>query len=76
MGLYGANQFFISKLVIVKTETIVSENITNINTNNSFIPFVSRNFKKLPDWLKSLLIGYATYYSIKYFYPDFLADRC
>ena len=74
MGLYGANQFFISKLVIVKTETIVSENTTNINTNNSFIPFVSRN--KLPDWLKSLLIGYATYYSIKYFYPDFLADRC
>ena len=40
------------------------------------IPFISRNFKKLPDWLKSLLIGYATYYSIKYFYPDFLADRC
>ena len=76
--MYGANRFFNSKLVIVKTETIVSENTTNINTNtnNSFIPFISRNFKKLPDWLKSLLIGYATYYSIKYFYPDFLADRC
>ena len=54
LDLYGANQnqFFISKLVIVKTETIVSENTTNINTNNYFIPFVSRNFKKLPDWLK------------------------
>ena len=50
--MYGPHQIFNSKLVIVKTETIVSENTTNINTNNSFIPFVSRNFKKLPDWLK------------------------
>ena len=35
------------------------------------IPFISRNFKKLPDWLKTLIIGYGLIYSIKYLYPDF-----
>ena len=57
----GTHQNFNSKLVIVKTETIVSENTTNINTNNSFIPFVSRNFKKLPDWLKKKFINRLCY---------------
>ena len=38
------------------------------------ILFISRNFKKLPDWLKSLIIGYGLYYSIKYIYPDFFKD--
>ena len=65
LGIYGANQIFSSKLIIVKTETVVSESPTKIN-NISFIPFLSRNFNKIPDWLKTLLIGYGIYYSIKY----------
>ena len=36
--------------------------------------FLSRIFKKLPDWLKWLLVGYGLYFTILYIYPDFFKD--
>ena len=41
--------------------------------NISFLVTFWQN--KIPDWLKTLFIFYIIYFSIKYFYPDFLGGK-
>ena len=72
--LYGVSKQFNSKLIIMKKDSLDVDSSTS--SKNAFFPFLSKNFKKLPGLVKYFLVYYGTYFSIKYFYPDFLADRC
>ena len=70
--LYGISSLFQTSVIISKP-SVISDEIGS--SSKSIFPFIGSFLKKLPDWLKVLLVTYSLYFLFHYLYPEFFAGK-
>lgn len=74
-SLVSISKLFPTKWIVFQKEpSNVIENLPSSSQSSLFPPFLTTLFKRIPSWLKSLVVAYSIYYSIKYFFPDFVGN--